>query len=310
MSNRTALADKAIREAWKKEKDLVLEGKGTRDWTPEQQEDIVKRGKAYDTDGKAYEGHHMISVENNPELQGCSVNIQFLSKKEHLNAHDGNFQNPTNGYYDPETGETKIFENGIYEPCKPIALTNPIFKIDETPSANNNTLPIQNKSEQEEKEKPENGISKETKQKLEAEKGRNEFVNKTNISHNQSDGLAGVKAFFRGLGSWLYDNRETIARISGKALEMFIDYKTSELFDSEEDDDCNRKSSDSLNENIELVENHSLDDKEKVERASPIEHTVKASGQHYWINGERVWKDKPSYQRGGREDDSNDITKE
>ena len=33
MSRRTADSNKAIREAWKNEQNLVKEGKGTRDWT-------------------------------------------------------------------------------------------------------------------------------------------------------------------------------------------------------------------------------------------------------------------------------------
>lgn len=56
MSRRTSEANKAILAAWEKEQDLVREGKGTRDWTQEQQQDILDRGKAYDEDGKAFQG--------------------------------------------------------------------------------------------------------------------------------------------------------------------------------------------------------------------------------------------------------------
>ena len=59
MSRRTADASKAIRLAWEKEQQRVLEGEGTRDWTKKQQQDIIDRGKAYDEDGKAFEGQHM-----------------------------------------------------------------------------------------------------------------------------------------------------------------------------------------------------------------------------------------------------------
>jgi len=31
-------------------------------WTPEQQRDILEKGKAYTDDGKAFEGHHMKSA--------------------------------------------------------------------------------------------------------------------------------------------------------------------------------------------------------------------------------------------------------
>lgn len=48
MSRRTSESNKAILAAWNKEQELVREGKGTRDWTPEQQQDILDKGKAYD----------------------------------------------------------------------------------------------------------------------------------------------------------------------------------------------------------------------------------------------------------------------
>ena len=105
MSRRTAEASKAVLAAWEKEKELVKNGKGTRDWTPEQQKDILTKGKAYDENGFAFEGQHMRSVEKYPEYQGEPANIQFLTRSEHLEAHDGNWQNPTNWYFDPVTKE-------------------------------------------------------------------------------------------------------------------------------------------------------------------------------------------------------------
>lgn len=48
MSRRTAESNKAILTAWNKEKELVQEGKGTREWTSQQQKDILDKGKAYD----------------------------------------------------------------------------------------------------------------------------------------------------------------------------------------------------------------------------------------------------------------------
>lgn len=53
-----------------KEQQRVLEGEGTRDWTEKQQQDIIDRGKAYDEDGKAFEGQHMKSAAEYPEFQG------------------------------------------------------------------------------------------------------------------------------------------------------------------------------------------------------------------------------------------------
>ena len=133
MSNRTFEANKAILAAWEKEQDLVREGKGTRDWTQEQQQDILDRGKAYDEDGKAFHGQHMKSVEKYPEYQGDPNNIQFLTKAEHLEAHQGNWQNPTNWYYDPVSKRFVAFGECELIPCEVIKLSNPVIAI-ETPS--------------------------------------------------------------------------------------------------------------------------------------------------------------------------------
>jgi len=129
MPSRTADAIKAIRLAWEREQELVKNGQGTRDWTEEQQKDILNPdiGKAYDENGRAYEGQHMKSVEQYPEYQGNPDNIQFLTREEHLAAHRGSWQNQTNWYYDPEKKEYTIFGSDELIPCKPNKLSNPII---------------------------------------------------------------------------------------------------------------------------------------------------------------------------------------
>jgi hypothetical protein len=134
MSRRTSEASKAIRKAWEKEKELVAEGKGTRDWTTEQQKEILEFGKAYYHsddpndihDGDAFIGHHMKSAEAYPEYQGDPENIQFLSYPEHQEAHKGNWQIPSNWYYDPVTKEYTEFGEGKFLPCKVINLTETV----------------------------------------------------------------------------------------------------------------------------------------------------------------------------------------
>lgn len=93
--------NKAIRKAWEKEQVLVHEGKGSRDWTKDQQADILNpnKGKAYDDQGRAFVGQHMKSAAKYPEYQGDPNNIQFLTYDEHLEAHKGSWQNPTNWYF-------------------------------------------------------------------------------------------------------------------------------------------------------------------------------------------------------------------
>lgn len=127
MSRRTAGANRAIREAGENEKRLVLEGKGTRDWTDEQQKQIAKKGKAYDGQGRAFEGQHMKSVSTYPEYQDDARNIQFLSREEHLAAHGGSWKNPTNGYYDPVSKTMSDFGDGPPQPCAEVPLTSPLY---------------------------------------------------------------------------------------------------------------------------------------------------------------------------------------
>ena len=109
------LRQKAVREAWKQEKELVERtGVGSRDWTSKEKQELLDTGRV-----KGYEGQHMKSAKQYPEYAGNPNNIQFLKGRnmdvnEHLDAHMGNYQNPTNWYYDPDTGVYIAF--GDYVP--------------------------------------------------------------------------------------------------------------------------------------------------------------------------------------------------
>lgn len=118
---------KAVDLAWKREKELVLEGKGTRDWTEEQQRQIIEEGRATDESGRAFDGHHMKNVATYPEYQEDPNNIQFLSRSEHLDAHGGCTQNSTNGFYDYQTGKTIDFGDNPPTSCEVIDLSNPEY---------------------------------------------------------------------------------------------------------------------------------------------------------------------------------------
>ena len=104
------MGQKAVRQAWAQERKLVkATGKGSRDWTDSEKEQLRQTGKV-----KGYEGHHMKSKKAYPDYVDDPNNIEFLkgSEKdinEHLDAHGGNYQNPTNGYYDPVSGVTIYF---------------------------------------------------------------------------------------------------------------------------------------------------------------------------------------------------------
>lgn len=63
---------KAVRNAWNREKELVGKGKGTVDWSAEQQKELMETGRV-----KGYEGQHMKSVNEYPEYAGSADNIQL-----------------------------------------------------------------------------------------------------------------------------------------------------------------------------------------------------------------------------------------
>ena len=111
---------KAVANAWKNEKGLVIGGKGTRDWSQKEQREIISKGRA-----TGYEGHHMKSVDGHNSKAGDANNIQFLNRKEHLAAHGGDFHNNTNGYYDPKTNTMKSFGRGKAS-VEPKPLSNPL----------------------------------------------------------------------------------------------------------------------------------------------------------------------------------------
>lgn len=115
----TSARQSAVRNAWKNEQERVYNGKGTRDWTVDQQKELLETGSV---DG--YEGHHMKSVSLYPEFAGDPNNIQFLNEDEHLyGAHLGSYHNTTNGYYDPFTKTMVEFTEGDLRQIPEVQLT-------------------------------------------------------------------------------------------------------------------------------------------------------------------------------------------
>lgn len=119
----------AVRQSLKKERELVMQGKGTREWTLQQQQDILDGKRPCDENGIPYEGHHMKSVSEYPEYAGYPNNIQWLSYDEHINgAHKGNTHNPTNGYYNPDTNTMHSYEGMAPVAPEVITLKQPLAK--------------------------------------------------------------------------------------------------------------------------------------------------------------------------------------
>ena len=86
--------NRAVKAAWAQEKKLVeTTGRGTRDWTVAEIEELLTTGEV-----KGYQGHHINSAKFTPELADDPNNIVFYSDQEHLTlGHGGNFKNVTFG---------------------------------------------------------------------------------------------------------------------------------------------------------------------------------------------------------------------
>lgn len=304
MSRRTAESNKAILAAWNKEQELVQKGKGTREWTLEQQQDILEKGKAYDEDGVAFQGQHMKSAEMYPEYQGDPRNIQFLTRVEHLEAHDGNWRNPTNWYFNPVTKEKFDFGDGPFIPCEIIQLPEPIMK----PS-----VIVETKEE----------ILTEPIEKVEAKetpkiKSKEETINAKPINIPKPD-IKQAGGFENTVKQALkavldFSNRHPVLTgivkvVSAVGLAAAVDAVAnggqSNSGNGSSDDyryTPSRNGSGSFNDDevqVDIADTYS-----SVERSSPEEHMVKGHGQHYhYKDGSVRWREKDPYTRGHNKDD-------
>lgn len=286
MSRRTAESNKAILVAWNKERELVQEGKGTREWTPQQQQDILDKGKAYDEDGIAFQGQHMKSAEMYPEYQGEPGNIQFLTRAEHLEAHKGNWRNPTNWYFNPVTKEKFDFGDGPFIPCKIIPLPEPIVTPILTVKNKEEKIPESVKDGDIKKEPPNKPDEKYIKEKGFGSAVRKAFIATVDFSNRhpiltniaKAIGMAGLAA--------------VAAKVVPEPLKqgsLGLDYSKSD------DDDYNY---DGYN-NDDSADEDSLDDSE----SSYTPNDVPAGRQRYhYKDGSVKWKDKSAYHRGGNKD--------
>ena len=140
---------RAVNQAWKHEAELVKDGKGTRQWTIEEQKEMLSNPN-HKVAG--YHGHHMKSVNGHEEYAGDPKNIQFLSREEHMEAHQGWTQNQTNGYYNYESHTMELF-NGEELREVPVQELNETFSLSaeqensytvEYGNDNSNTVDISN----------------------------------------------------------------------------------------------------------------------------------------------------------------------
>ena len=292
MSRRTAESNKAILAAWNKEQELVQEGKGTREWTPEQQQDILEKGKAYDVDGVAFQGQHMKSAEMYPEYQGASGNIQFLTRAEHLEAHDGNWRNPTNWYFNPVTKEKIHFWDGPFIPCEIIRLSEPVVSITDSDTS----LQEQDIEEKELSDKPKAASNQ-----------NSETGNKTFRKPETSNPLKGQvpekanNMFVRGLksvGRFIVEHPIESLEIAVVVIGSVAKAISSMRGSGSGATHGTTSESGSSFTNISNIADKVADIVEKSNRSLPSENDVPSHKQRYHTKDGVIWKNIAPYHRG------------
>jgi hypothetical protein len=317
MSSRTAERNRAIRLAWEREQKLVQEGTGTRDWTKEQQADILNpdKGKAYDDEGRAFQGQHMKSAAEYPEYAGNPDNIQFLTRDEHLEAHKGSWQNPTNWYYDPIEKTFTDFGDGAPIPCKPIELSNPIT-ISTDNKQNEEKISSSDAAEKEHAKPRQNTEALKSEQlSPDAEPKVNPEIRTTtskpaNSPHIHAKenwligGLRAVGKTLKPVGQFIIHHPIESLEIAGVAIGGVAEIasaisgknnNSNDRYDSNDDNNSEEKKKPDISTQI-------ADIVEKANRASPKENDVSAHKQRYHTKDGVVWKDKAPYHRGGKDD--------
>ncbi len=306
--------NKAIRLAWEREQKLVAEGKGTRDWSEDQQKDILDpdKGKAYDENGHAFEGQHMKSAAEYPEYQGDPDNIQFLTRDEHLAAHKGSWQNPTNWYYNPETKGFVDFGENKPIPCAAINLSEPVCSpfIDSQNKDDELTDPSKAEAEPTERVKPSqredaahhSEIKSQSKTTVPPPEVHESFGDKVLRAVNA------VKGFVERhpvLSSVLKVARIAAFVVGAVAISNSGNGSGGGSRSSSSNDYSSRSSDDDYADSRDgdAYDSSSSDRDYPDERSSPEEHTVSAHGQHYHTKDGVIWKEKEPYQRGGKHDD-------
>lgn len=307
--SRTSIKErnKAIRKAWEREQELVKEGKGTRDWTKEQQQDILDpdKGKAYDDQGRAFEGQHMKSAAEYPEYQGDPNNIQFLTREEHLEAHKGSWQNPSNWYYDPVTKEFHDFGEGDIVPCKIIELSDPIVVLESSERSDKTAVEDDKPSE---KDREQSASSSTGNQESYSQKARTEKTTAKASAASKSSGTVKVpkaeNGFVKGIkavGRFIINHPVESIEIAGVAIGGTIEV-ISAIAGSR--NKCGGSSTSSPGGGG-TTSTPKTDIAAKVadivEKATRAENDVSGHKQRYHTKDGVIWKDKAPYHRGGKD---------
>ena len=252
----------------------------------------------------------MKSVEKYPEYQGDPENIQFLTRAEHLEAHDGNWRNPTNWHFNPITKEKTDFGDGKFIPCEIIQLADPVNKAQIKREIEKE---VDQKSVSEGQKKAESNIKHESPHKtvppnktediakqgfVPKLKSGLKFIGKTIVEFPEKHPKA-VKAI-KGVGIVVATAAVAAVKESSRRGASNSEYGWPGDYDRDEYEASNYNYSDDEYEDSYDDYPVDQDTSESSERSSPNEHTVRGHGQHYhYKDGSVKWKDKEPYPRGG-----------
>jgi len=309
--------NKAIRLAWEREQELVSEGKGTRDWSQEQQKDILdpEKGKAYDENGRAFEGQHMKSAAEYPEYQGDPNNIQFLTKEEHLDAHKGSWQNPTNWYYNPDTKEFVDFGEKAPTPCEAISLSEPVRNsvIDKQEGSDGIKGPSKTKEATSERKQTPRQESASLHSENTSQKKKAAAPPPPEVHESFGDKILHVVDVVREFGE-KHPVLTGIVKWGGAAAAAIataaIANENSSGRNASEDGDHDSLSSLAPSDDDSILPNNDCDygdssDSSAQQRERPYTpNDVPAGGQHYNTKNGRVWREKQGYHREGKHNDN------
>ena len=255
----------------------------------------------------------MKSAAKYPEYRGDPDNIQFLTYNEHLEAHKGSWQNPTNWYYNPITKEYIDFGDNAPTPCNIIELSDPFVRVpepiqrpSETAESSQNEGIVNNLGNEQAKGttliKPSTDMSFGTKTPPKSSKSFGErimyvveVVKGFSERHPILTGVfkfVGVAGVAAGASVIANSGKGSGSSSDGSGLSSANDYFSS----SSDDDHSDFLYKDNYDDSFDGIDYPE-------ERSSPKEHMVPGHGQHYHTKDGVIWKEKDSYLRGGKHDD-------
>lgn len=253
----------------------------------------------------------MKSVNQYPEYADNPDNIQFLTKNEHLEAHKGNWKNPTNWNYNPVTKVFHEFGEDELIPCDIVDLSDPIVaalltekterKVEEGRTAEEKTATQLNSPE------PNDVGYKPTKEKtvnksIGAESAP-KLSNTTKVPKSENGFIKGLKV----VGRFIVQHPAETIKIAG-VVAMGLAQRISSIRGQDNRTNSEISPSDFGAKRSSDVPHKSdmastiADIVEKANRSSPREHEVPGHKQRYHTKDGIVWRDKDTYSRGGKKD--------